>query len=106
MSIVYWFRFPNENQANDLRDDINALSGFPVVGRNAKTGILQPDNQTTDNWVIDPILCTDSNWGFKAPSKDRIDTIALTPQENTNMHNFYDANAVEFDPSWIASEDP
>ena len=106
MNIEYWFRFPNENLAIDLRNVINSLSGFPVIGRNAKTKLPAPDKQTTDIWVEEIILCIDGKYGFKAPDERKIDDLALTEQENINMHNFYEENTVEFDSSWLPVVDP
>ena len=98
-----YYVFDDEATANGAQDYICLVAQVPIVGRNAKTGQLEPNKAKTERWAIPQQRATDGKWVFPQVPDE---VTAQFPLEvaiafNTNFPNVKE----DYDDSWFPVEE-
>jgi len=93
-----YYVFDDEATANGAQDYICLVAQVPIVGKNAKTGQLEPNKAKTERWAI-PEQRVDGKWVFPQVP-DAI--TAQFPEEVAIAFNTDYPNVKEdYDESWF-----
>jgi len=76
---------------------INSNDTFPIVGRNAKTGELEPDKGKTEIWfhVDDIYHLTDGRYAFPKIPDDRLALSGITAEQQLEWRATFNMVVVE-----------
>ncbi len=76
-----YYIWDTQVMAQSALDFINSVGWFPIVGKNTKTGELQPDKQLTITWQISAQERLDGKWiALKIPNSS-LDYVGVPEEE-------------------------
>ena len=94
-----YYVFDIEQRALDAEAYICKAGGVPFVGRNAKTGELQPNKTKTERWAIPQQRLSDGKWIFPVVPDE---LVARCDQSVISVfHEAYPHVKEEYDPTWF-----
>jgi len=76
-----YYVWDTQIMAQSALDFINNSGWFPIVGRNAKTGELQPDKQMTTLWQLSAEERLDTKWTVERIPNSRLDDAGVPEEE-------------------------
>lgn len=94
-----------EAQAQAALDFINATGWFPIVGRNAKTGELQPDKQMTTSWATEVQERVDTKWCFSRIPEATLDALGVPAEDRQAFLDAFNPTIEEYQDWWFPKED-
>jgi hypothetical protein len=104
-----WYRWNNEVDAQAALDFLNNHPSLPHVGKNAKTGELEPDKCKTTKWCNEVIACTDGKFGFQRVSIKWLDILEIPEEDRTAFVTAFvtdkGGEVESYDEAWIPVED-
>jgi len=97
-----YYVFDDETTAIDAEAYICTIAQVPIVGRNAKTGQLEPNKAKTERWAT-PQERLDGKWVFPIIP----DAIAYQypPEVATAFNTNYPNTREEYDQAWFPAEE-
>jgi hypothetical protein len=93
-----YYVFDDEQTAIDAEAYICQVAGVPIVGRNAKTGKLEPNKAKTERWAI-PQQRLDGKWVF--PQVPDAVSAKFPPEVATAFNTNFPNVKEDFDSSWF-----
>lgn len=101
MKEYYRWTEANLAVAEAALDALNNNQRLPLVGRNAKTGQLEPNKQKTTKWANEVQVFTDGMVGFPRMPESLLDSLGVSAEERQAFLDGYNPTIEEFDPAWI-----
>jgi len=101
MAYIEYYVWDTEAQAQAALDYINNSGWFPIVGRNAKTGELQPDKQKTTCWAEEVLERVDGKWCFPRIPESRLNALGVSKEDRQAFLNAFQPTIQVFHISWF-----
>lgn len=96
-----YYVWDTEAAAQAALDYINNSGWFPIVGRNAKTGVLQPDKQQTTEWASAPRERVDGKWCFSRITTDILDAVGVSAEDRQAFLDAFAPTIEEYQDDWF-----
>ena len=96
-----YYVWNTEIEAQAALDFINGTDWFPIVGRNAKTGELQPDKQMTTAWTDVVQERTDTKWCFPRVSATVMDAVGVPAEDRQAFLDTFTPVIEEYQDDWF-----
>ena len=83
---------------------LSALNGderLPIVGKNAKTGQLEPDKQKTTIWTEEVQIFVNDTCGFPRMTDNILSYLNISEEEKQAFLDTFNPSIIEFDSSWL-----
>lgn len=93
-----FYEFNTEQEALSAESAISSLGEFPIIGRNAKTGDLEPDKQLTLRWA-EPKKNKHDKWVFPRVPKEERDKHSKAVQDK--YKNDHPHKVVNYSDDWF-----
>ena len=99
VSAKQYYVFDTEAEAEAALTDINSDERFPIVGRNAATGELEPNKQQTTCWVKKSKQRKDGKWVFERLPTAEI--IKIKPEKAQKFKNDHKYGLEDHNKNWF-----
>ena len=100
-----YYVWNTEAEAQAALDFINNSGWFPIIGRNAKTGELQPDKQKTTKWADSVQERLDGKWCFPRIEEVRLDALGIPPETRQGFLDAFQPTIEEYQSEWFPIEE-
>lgn len=84
-----WYTYTDSEDAQNLLYHINDNANFPITGRNARTGELEPTKQKTEEWEDDITYRSDNKFSAQKPPRKFYDKLGIDQTEEDSIISTY-----------------
>ena len=100
-----YYVWDTEVAAQAALDFINGTGWFPIVGRNAKTGLPAPDKQMTTKWADEVQERVDGKWCFPRVKEARLDALGVPAEDRQAFLDAFNPTIEEYQNDWFPVEE-
>lgn len=100
-----YYVWDTEAQAQAALDFINNSGWFPIVSKNAYTGLPAYDKQKTVKWADAPLQRLDNKWCFQRIPAVRMDALNVPADDRQAFLDAFQPTIEEYDPAWFPVEE-
>ena len=96
-----YYVWNTEAEAQAALDFINESDWFPIVGRNAKTNVLQPNKQHTTCWADKVVERVDGKWCFSRITEKILNILNISAEERQQFLDGFAPVIEEYQDGWF-----
>ena len=100
-----YYVWDTEVAAQAALDFINGSGWFPLVGRNAGSGALEPDKQATTSWADAVRERVDGKWIFHRIPTEVLDHVGVLPEHRQAFLDAFVPTVEEYQDDWFPVEE-